>query len=494
MSEIRAPLFNINAMNGIEQSGIPALIWRGTSITYGELYGLITAHQRSLDGLNISSERSVAVEADKSPATLALIIALESRGIPVLILPRGLGAEVRPRVCAKANAAIELRVNETALTVIPFANRENAAGVDVKLAAFILTTSGSTGVPKGVCLARDAIARFMIWARSTFGLEVGTTVLSYAPLNFDLSLLEVWAALNAGATVAIAEWDQAADAAAMARLVVETAPNILQGVPLLYKLLTEAPYETYTGVRDVIVTGEAATVSLRSTLAKHFPDSRFHNIYGSTETNDSFILSCDAGQFAAPTDLPIGLPIPGAAYHLVDEEGADVIGPGEGELHTATPFAASGYTDAEQTKASFYFRDEVGLSRWYFRTGDIAQRRLDGSLSLIGRRDYVVKVRGVRINLRDIEAVLELHHQIEQAVVCPLPDLEGGCLLHAVVHLRAACGVNSLDLRQHCAAHLPRSAIPGQFTLTETSLPRTSTGKPDRKSLAASLINQGASV
>lgn len=473
----------------------PALIWRGRSVTYRDLRDRVEAARLDLEARGLSDVGTAAVEARKDPGTIALIGAMRACGVAVLVLPRGLGAEARAAVCARAGAGIELfagpdGVETRALSESPAPGGPpdgGAARAAVEPAAFVLTTSGSTGIPKGVRLPPDAVARFSAWARDAFEIGPGVRVLSYAPLNFDLSLLEVWATLDAGGTAILVEPDQAADAAALIRLVADEAPDVLQGVPLLYKLLDQAPVGAFADARHVIVTGEHAPRSLRERMRAHFPMARFHNVYGSTETNDSFVFSCDGDVFAALERLPIGAPISGTRHRIVAEDGADLVGAGVGELHTATPFAALGYTDPALTAAAFYAREEGEARCWYYRTGDVVERDEAGAIHLVGRRDFIVKVRGVRTNLKDVEAALEAHPDVELAVVCPVTDEAGETALHGVVQTRVGTRVSTLALRQLCAARLPRTAIPGRFTVTDRPLPRTSTGKPDRKQVAATL-------
>lgn len=476
-------------------SDAPGLIWRGRSVSHRELRDRIDAIRADLEAGGLARLETAAVEARKDPGTIALVAALRACGIAALVLPKGLGPEARAAVCARAGAGIELCAGPDGLeartppecppSIAP--RRGAAAAADTGRAAFVLTTSGSTGVPKGVRLPAASIERFSAWARSAFGIGPGVRVLSYAPLNFDLSLLEIWATLDAGGTAILVEPEQAADAAALIRLVGDEMPDVIQGVPLLYKLLGQAPEGAFAAVRHVIVTGEHAPRSLRERMRAHFPTARFHNVYGSTETNDSFVFSCDADAFAALERLPIGAPIVGTTHRVVAEDGADVVGAGMGELHTATPFAALGYTDPALTEAAFYEREEDGERRWYYRTGDVVERDASGALHLVGRRDFIVKVRGVRTNVKDVEAALEAHPDVELAVVCPVTDAAGETALHGVVQTRPDRRVSTLALRQLCAARLPRTAIPGRFTVTDRPLPRTSTGKPDRKLVAATL-------
>ncbi len=339
----------------------------------------------------------------------------------------------------------------------------------------ILTTSGSTGVPKGVLLSDAGLSRFFAWGEKQFALSTGRRVFSYAPLNFDLSLLEIWAALHAGATVIAVSAREAVDGRLLRDMIREHRPHLLEGVPLLYRLLLQGADCPLPAPSDLIVTGEASSGDLRRLIAEHFPRSRCHNVYGSTETNDSFIFSTSSADFGTIDRFPIGRPIEGTRYRIVTDEGYDLEGAGVGELHTSTPFAALGYTNKERTGASFYRHDDCS----FYRAGDVVRRDEDGALVLLGRKDLNIKVRGVRTNLRDIEIALERHPSVRAAVVSPLRDSAGdGSILHASVQIDEDAPVTALALRRHCADHLPRTALPHRFTVDAAPIPRTPNPEP----------------
>jgi acyl-coenzyme A synthetase/AMP-(fatty) acid ligase len=481
-------------INRDEQEGAErvALVWRGQRLGHDGFRQLIHQKRAALAGLSLPPGRPVVVESNKAPGTIALIHALRQAGIPVLILPRGLGAEIRPEVAGRAGAGIELVDGAAGIERHELQIGDRVVPEAASRAAFILTTSGSTGVPKGVGLPELALTRFSAWARRTFDIGPGTRVLSYAPLNFDLSLLEVWATLDAGGTVVLVDPETAADPAALQRLVAEERPHLVEGVPLLYQQLVSAPTGILVDVRHLIVTGEATPQPLRAALARHCPGAAFHNIYGSTETNDSFVFSCGASEFASRVKLPIGQPIDDTEFRVVDEDGWDLTAAGEGELHTATAFAALGYTEAALTEAAFYRKtDADGVIHWFYRTGDMVNRDEDGALSLVGRRDHIVKVRGVRTNLKDVEQAIESHPEVVGVVACVVTEDDGVARIHAV--LEASSMLSTLALRQHLSSRLPRTAIPSRFIVSTQPLPRTTTGKPDRKALIAALTHIGAS-
>jgi acyl-coenzyme A synthetase/AMP-(fatty) acid ligase len=363
-------------------------------------------------------------------------------------------------------------------------NHSRPHPTDAGEATLMLTTSGSTGVPKIVPLSLPAIDRFTDWAGARFGINNGTTVLSYAPLNFDLSLLDVWTTLKHGGCVALVDQDRATNARYLVDLLTTNAVHVVQAVPMLYRLLIDATRDSghrLESVRHVIFTGDSIPLGTLEALPALFPQARFYNVYGSTETNDSFIHEIDASHVGARHPIPIGQPIEGVNALVINDEGCVVEGPGTGELWTATPFQTRGYlTEALNDSKFVSYRSEAG-PKTYFRTGDIVQRHGDGSITLEGRTDSYVKVRGVRISTQAVEQVILEHDQVLEVAVVAVPDDVAGNRLHAVVRKDEAGQLNSLSLRQHCARSLDRAAIPSMIHIVTTPLPKTPTGKIDRQ-------------
>lgn len=461
------------------ETGTPALSWPGNELSYKHLWDMALDLAEQLPAA-AGAGSLVLAEAQKTPQFIALMIAFGLRGITPLTVPARLGAEVRAKLIARAGASHAVTLAADGGLRL---KATGAAGTfpEGDPAALCLTTSGSTGVPKVVRLTAQGIGAFFDWAQDYFGIRRGTRLVSIAPLNFDLSLLEVWAGLDAGAEVILADPERAAEPGYLAGLCAATAPEIVQAVPLFHERLCEglAPGSACRP-RHLIVTGEASSQGLRAAMAARFPDAAFHNVYGSTETNDSFILSVAAEAFAAPAKLPIGAPIAGTAYRIDEDPAA----PGTGELLTATPFAAAGYSDAAQTRKAFVPELENGRLVTYFRTGDRVRRHADGALELTGRADFIVKLRGVRTNLLDVEDVIRLHPAVREAATVPFRDpVSGQQRLLAVITTGPEAPVSNLQMRAHCALHLPKSALPSRYMLTQEPLPKTSTGKVNRSAL-----------
>jgi acyl-coenzyme A synthetase/AMP-(fatty) acid ligase len=254
--------------------------------------------------------------------------------------------------------------------------------------------------------------------------------------------------------------DRATSGPALLDLLAHHEVNVVQAVPMCYELMVAAAEKVgHAGLRSVdqaVVTGDALHPARLTDLARLFPAARLSNVYGCTETNDSFRCVLDTEMASAPS-LPIGEPLPGVRALLVREDGSVLDGPGVGELLVSTPFQTPGYLDAPDR---FVAHPEGADELRYFRSGDLVRRTASGALLLD-------------------------HANVLEAAAVAVPDQHTGHRLHVLV--RTDGKTNSLVLRKHCADRLPPAAIPSTMRVTEDALPRTSTGKVDRKHITENL-------
>ncbi|WP_433340395.1 AMP-binding protein [Streptomyces sp. CA-253872] len=451
-----------------------ALVWRGHSVGYG---ALLAHAERARDRIAaLPTGAPVALPAVKSPRTVALVLACLLARRPLLLPSPALGADVMERLYEQAGVGHVLAPGRP-----PAARR--SPGADLTGTALLLTTSGSTGLPKIVPLPGAALDRFVVWAGNAFGIGPGTTVLNYAPLNFDVCLLDVWTTLARGGRVVLVDADRVTDGGRLLDLVERERPEVVQSVPMFYRLLADAARaggRTLPSVRHAVFTGDTMPAPVLAALPGLLPRARLYNVYGCTETNDSFLYEL-RGAPDPERPLPIGQPLPGVAALLVGAEGRVLDGPGTGELYVSTPFQSEGYLGAAAASGAFVPHPEGADERCWFRSGDLVRRSADGTLTLVARTDFQVKVRGVRVNPQEVEHLLLAHPDVAEAAVVAVPDPVAGHRLHAVARRGPGTGVDSLALRGHLARALPRAAIPAALLITDEPLPRTATGKVDRE-------------
>ncbi|MEA2446005.1 MAG: hypothetical protein QOJ12_3297 [Thermoleophilales bacterium] len=473
------------------QPAAPALVWQAEHTSYGDLLEMASAADADVMRLGLPDDRPVGIRAKKSPQAIALILACLKAGRPFVLPSVELAPDTLEALFAQAGAsAVLVPQDDPAHGVkVNASDVESDAGSEwpppgADEVSFMLTTSGSTGLPKIVPLPGSAVDAFTDWAASQFDIRPGTTVLNYAPLNFDLCLLDIWTTLKYGGCVTLVDQDRGTNGAYLADLLTDNAVNVVQAVPMLYRLLIDESREAgreFPDVRHALTTGDKMPASSLQALPDLFPNARVFNVYGCTETNDSLMHEVDLAA-EVPAQLPVGQPIAGVAAVIVDPEGGFVENEGTGELLVCTPFQTQGYLKASLNDGKFvdYATNGQGETR-YFRTGDIVRRHGDGTLTLEGRSDFYVKVRGVRVSTQVVEQAIQEHPEVIEVAVVAVPDEMAGSRLHALVRKEPDSKLNSLSLRQHCASRLARTEMPSSIEIVTEPLPKTSTGKIDRK-------------
>ncbi|URN14985.1 MULTISPECIES: non-ribosomal peptide synthetase [Streptomyces] len=344
--------------------------------------------------------------------------------------------------------------------------------------AYVIHTSGSTGRPKAVEVGHGALAAFVAGASHRYGLRREDRVLQFAPLHFDASVEEIFLTLCAGATLVVRT-----DA------MTESVPGFLRETDRLRISVLDLPtaywhelaYALSTGaatlpdgVRTVVIGGEAALPDRVDRWLNTVGTSvRLFNTYGPTEA--TVVATVAALHETAPGsgDVPIGLPLPGTR--------AAVVG---GELHLLGDALATGYRGADaDDDARFAPLDRLPGSPRAFRTGDLVRLGDDGQLRFLGRVDDEFKISGHRVHPSEVEAALLAQPGVREAAVVGqvLPDGTRRLAAHVVADDPPP---TAADVRERLRAVLPAAMVPSAVEFTDR-LPRTGTGKIDRKALAA---------
>lgn len=477
----------------------PALVHGDTVTSFAALAEAAEEIGRELLRLPVGTDEPIAVLSHKSPATAALILACLVQRRPFLLLSPQLPAVQADLVAGRSGCRWVVgtagRLHAERVTTT-----EPLPGDPLDGACFVLTTSGSTGAPKVVPLGHEQVDRFVSWAARRLGLGPDTVALNLAPFTFDLCLLDVWATLAAGGTAVLVDPDRAVFGQHLLGQASRHRVTLVQAVPMFLTLMLSARTAhdrsgasavTLPSVRHVAFTGDLIPEESLRALPTLFPRAEFLNVYGCTETNDTFVAAVGDPR-TAPYPPPLGTPIDGVEHLVLAADGTTVHGEGSGELLVRSPFQTGGYTDPRLTALRFVELTGATGRRRYYRTGDLVSQDGDGNLRLVGRADFQVKVRGLAVNLNEVEQTLLAHPQVQAAAVVAAPDELGGHRLVASAQRRPGSGLSVVALRQHCAERMHRGAVPAVVHLDDLPLPRTATGKVDRQALLARALDQAA--
>jgi amino acid adenylation domain-containing protein len=413
-------------------------------------------------------------------------IVVESRFLPKLLGEWDSAAE-KPAVLsideASAGAALGKTLDQAEV------DRGAAPPVDTTRSmpsdlAYILYTSGSTGKPKGVMLSHENGTSYVDWCSETFQPQPEDRFSSHAPFHFDLSILDIHVALKHGATLVLFGEDVSKAPERLAPLIAEERISIWYSAPSILALLAQygkLAERDYSALRLVLFAGEVFAVKHLRSLTKQLPAARYFNLYGPTETN---VCTFYEVQLPVPEEraapYPIGISCSHLRCRVVDTEGHDVPRGAEGELCVTGSGVMQGYWALpEQTAKAFLVDDAGGL--WY-KTGDIVTEAAEGNYIYLGRRDRMVKRRGYRVELGEIEAALYRSPAIKEVAVVAVPDETLGVKITAFLSSREAKHPSLIVMKRFCAENLPLYMIPDVFIWRE-ALPRTSTDKTDYQRL-----------
>ena len=465
--------------------------------TYGELAQRADTVARHLRSLGVGPEVLVAVAAPRSFDLVAALLGILAAGGAFVPLDPEYPSERLAAMLADARPAVLLgdRAN---LAGFPAGARhrlafdelpaDDAAGrpdgaprIELDHPAYLIFTSGSTGTPHGVAVSHRAIVATLAWRQRAFALGPDEHILQNIPMSFDPSVWQIFGALVSGARLVLPPPDGHRDAAELIRLMTREGVTIADFPPSFLRVLIEEPEFPATPLRQVFVGGEALPPDLRDAFSDRHR-AFLHNVYGPTEAAiDAASWTFGAADRGRP--VVIGRPIDGKRLHVLDVAGRTVAMGVAGQLAIGGAGLARGYLHKPGLTAERFRPDPFGApgSRLYW-TGDQVRLLPDGRLEFLGRIDQQVKVRGVRIELGEVERQLASHPAVREAVAVTSPAPSGGVQLVAFVTPAVDPPPPVAVLVSHLRERLPQAMLPAAVYWRET-LPRTPAGKIDRREL-----------
>jgi amino acid adenylation domain-containing protein len=354
--------------------------------------------------------------------------------------------------------------------------------VDPQALAYVIFTSGSTGTPKGVEIAHQAALNTIEDINTRFAIGSGDRVLAVSALDFDLSVFDVFGLLGVGGALVLIEEEERREAQRWAALVERHEVTVWNSVPaLLDMLLIAAEPSDLASLRIALVSGDWVGLDLPARLRMVAPNARpLVALGGATEAS---IWSNAIEVAQVPPDwhsIPYGFPLRNQAYRVVNARGQDCPDWVPGELWIGGVGVALGYRGEPKLTAERFVLYDDG-TRWY-RTGDYGRYWPDGTLEFLGREDTQVKIRGHRLELGEVEAAIQAQPGVARAVVCVTSDRNPR--LWAFLVPESEVAIDEASLRETLRHRLAEHAVPHGFTQL-TSLPLTTNGKLDRKTLQA---------
>jgi surfactin family lipopeptide synthetase A len=473
-----------------------ALVFAGQTLSYGELDRRSDQLARHLVALGVVPDMLVGLLVERSFDMVVGLLGILKAGGAYVPLDPSFPADRLAYVIddAQMQVLVTHRRLDEALHKRPssvvhldrdldeIAKRDGNAplqvGVNSGHLAYVLYTSGSTGMPKGVAIPHSAIVNLILATQREPGITRMDTLLAISTLSFDIAGFDIYGPLTTGAKMVIGSREDAMDPYHLMALLRENACTFMQATPATWRALIDVGWKGSSRLRAVC-TGEAMPRDLAQRLLPRC--AQLWNLYGPTETT-----VWSTGHKLTPLDVqvPIGHPIANTQVYILDAH-LELVPPGAvGELYIAGRGLARGYLHREQLTRERFVPSPFDANARLYRTGDLARWRVDGCLECLGRTDHQVKVRGYRIELGEIENCISQHPNIRQVVVIAREDVAGDKRLVAYVVAKDPPADLMEELRARLRSAVPEYMVPAHFVALR-ALPLTPTGKVDRKALPA---------
>ncbi|MFF3750433.1 amino acid adenylation domain-containing protein [Streptomyces sp. NPDC002018] len=461
----------------VEAAGAVAVVEGERVVSYGELDAASARVAAYLRGRGVGRGDRVAVRLERSAGLIAALLGVWKAGAAYVPVDSAYPAE-RVAFVVRDSAPVVTIDDPSVLAAVggepPVVE---TAGDDL---AYVMYTSGSTGMPKGVAVPHASAAALV--SEAGWGVGPGDVVLFHAPHAFDISLFEVWVPLVSGARVVVAEPGVVVDAAAVRRHVAAGVSHVHVTAGLFRVLAEEAP-DCFEGVREVLTGGDVVPLEAVERVRAACPEVRVRHLYGPTE-----VSLCATWHLFEPGEeqgdvLPLGRPLNNRQVYVLDPF-LQPVPPGvTGELYVAGAGLARGYLGRAGLSAERFVASPFADGERMYRTGDLVRWTTGVELVFVGRADAQVKIRGFRVELGEVEAVLAAQPGVAQAVVVAREERPGEKRLIGYL-VPSGEELDTGAVRDQVAGSLPEYMVPAALVVLD-ALPLTVNGKVDHKALPA---------
>jgi len=372
-------------------------------------------------------------------------------------------------------------------TIAQKSNERLAQSARPEHLAYVIYTSGSTGKPKGVMNEHRGIVNRLQWMQERYSLNAEDRILQKTPYSFDVSVWEFFWPLLTGARLIVAEPGGHKDPAYLSNISAQKKISTLHFVPSMLKAyLDHSNINMTASIKRVICSGEILTPELQQQFFTA-SNAELHNLYGPTEAAvDVTSWACQRND--QRTTIPIGRPIANTHIYILDAHMQPVPVGVAGELHIGGVQVARGYLNQPELSAEKFITDPFSseANTRLYKTGDLARYRPDGEIEYLGRIDHQIKLRGFRIELEEIEAVLSLHAAVKVAVVECRGNVNHEPRLIAYIVSGRDKSPTIKELRDLAQSKLPHYMVPNNFMVLD-EIPLTANGKVNRQALPTPL-------
>jgi amino acid adenylation domain-containing protein len=491
-----------------------ALVDGDQVLTYQELNARANQLARHLRRHGVDADDLVGIYGGRSLVSLVSLLAILKAGAAYVPLDPGYPQERLKLILQMSNISAiltqerwrshlvgnlaDLICTDSLSDQIALESVENLQSTAVsRNLAYVIYTSGSTGVPKGVAMEHQTLVNLITWQKRDLSLPGGARTLQFTSLNFDVSFQEIFSAWCAGGTLVVVPDEIRLDPHGLIAFIADQQIERVFMPFVALQQLAEAAQSRQLApphLKEVITAGEQLLITPQiAWLFSQLEDGRLHNHYGPTETHAATAFTLAGDPSLWPLRSPIGRPIANSRIYLLNDYFQPVPVGVAGELYIGGETISRGYYNSPELTAERFIADPFSSSSEtesdrtggrLYRTGDLARYLPDGNIEFLGRSDFQVKLRGFRVELGEVESVLQQHPGVRMAVVTLSEDGRGDRRLIAYLIASSGQQPDSRELREFLTVKLPDYMIPAGFIYLD-ELPLTPSGKVDRKNLPA---------